>query len=247
MLAYNNEVETMGRTLDLGRRLELCSADAHCHDISLGLYRQSMAAESVTLPDRQTLPAGGVDTHSGEVGPVQLLVHTYSTEVGAAERVAFLSQALVDLTGLERLPGTPLQLAFPCRCGHEKALKRAFLDICNKSNEDPLEPYPLSRMDKKAECQITVVPLGNGEYRIDAEAETPAAQRRRQAVARGYLKLCEMESVEGEDYRVRFPCGAPHDRLLGLLLLRAQNVRSALREDEAAVSRGVLAAPSQQL
>ncbi|MEE3371891.1 MAG: hypothetical protein VX346_21340 [Planctomycetota bacterium] len=237
----------MGRTLELGRRLELCSADAHCHDISLGLYQQSMAADHVTLPDSQTVPARGVAAQAGAVGPVQFLVHTYSTETGATERVAFLSQALVDLVGLERVPGTRAPLAFPCRCGHEKALKRAFLDICKKSNDEPLQLCPLSRMDKKAECQITVVPLGNGEYRIDAEADTPAAQRRCQAVARGYLKLCEMESVEGEDCHVRFPCGAPHDRLLGLLLFRAQNVRSTLREDEAAVSRGVLAAPSQQV
>ena len=233
----------MGRTLDLGRRLELCSADPHCHDISLGLYRQPLAVEPATLPDRQAVPPAGADG----AFPVQFLVHTYSTAVGAAERVAFVSQALDDLAGLERVPGTPAQRAFPCSCGHERALKRAFLDICKKSNEEPMECYPLSRMDKKAECQIIVVPVGNGEYRIDAEADTPAAQRRRQAVARGYLKLCEMEPVEGDDYRVRFRCGAAHDRLLGLLLFRAQNVRSTMREDEAAVSRGVLAAPSQQL
>ena len=237
----------MGRTLDLGRRLELCSADPHCRDISLGLYQQPRPAESATLPDRQTAPDGAVAASPIGVGPVQFLVHTYSAKVGAAERVAFLSQALVELVGLERVPETSAQLGFSCGCGHTRALKRAFLDICKKSNEEALEPYPLARMDKKAECQITVVPLEEGEYRIDAEVETPAAQRRRQAVARGYLKLCEMEAVEGEDYRVRFSCGARHDKLLGLLLFRAQNVRSTLREDEAAGSRGVLAAPSQQV
>ena len=139
----------MGRTLDLGRRLELCSADPHCHDISLGLYRQPLAVEPATLPDRQAVPPVGADG----AFPVQFLVHTYSTAVGAAERVAFVSQALGDLAGLERVPGTPAQRAFPCSCGHERALKRAFLDICKKSNEEPMECYPLSRMDKKAECQ----------------------------------------------------------------------------------------------
>ena len=83
----------MGRTLDLGRRLELCSADPHCHDISLGLYRQPLAVEPATLPDRQAVPPVGAD---GAL-PVQFLVHTYSTAVGAAERVDFVSQALGDL------------------------------------------------------------------------------------------------------------------------------------------------------
>jgi hypothetical protein len=43
-----------------------------------------------------------------------------------------------------------------------------------------------------------------------------------------------------------FPCGHSHDALIGLLLPRALNVRAVLREEEAAVGRGNLVAPSQQ-
>ena len=46
--------------------------------------------------------------------------------------------------------------------------------------------------------------------------------------------------------KVAFPCGHAHDALIGLLLKRAPNVRAVLREQEAALTRGVLAAPSQQ-
>ena len=38
----------------------------------------------------------------------------------------------------------------------------------------------------------------------------------------------------------------PHGALIGLLLVRAPNVRAALREYEEVASRGTLAAPSQQ-
>ena len=46
--------------------------------------------------------------------------------------------------------------------------------------------------------------------------------------------------------QVRFPCGSDHHELIGLLMVRALNVRGALREQEAAAARGVLSAPSQQ-
>ena len=219
----------MGRTLDLGRRLELCSADPHCQDISLGLYEQVVSGGDPTAAE------------------VRFQVHTYSAVAGAAERTAFLAAALVELAGLERVDESGSELRFACQGRHERALKRAFLDICKLSSDDVCEPHPPTRLDKKAECQLMIVPLENGEYRIDAEADSPASERRRQAVARGYLKLCEMEAVAGDDYRVRFPCGARHDRLLRLLFFRAQHVRSTLREDEEAGARGVLAAPSQQV
>ena len=218
----------MGRTLDLGRRLELCSVDPHCQDISLGLYQPS---------------ASDYETPSGDV---RFLVHTYSAAPGTAERTDFITSALAELAGLERAGESHTQLRFPCRKQHERALKRAFLDICKFSSGEVVEPYPSMRMDKKAECQIKIVPLENGEYQIDAETDSPASQRRRKAVARGFVKLCEMEAVPGNDYRVRFPCGIRHDRLLSLLLFRAQHVRSTLREDEQAGARGVLTAPSQQ-
>ena len=60
------------------------------------------------------------------------------------------------------------------------------------------------------------------------------------------MKLAEVEADAADDTRVRFGCGADHDALVALLLPRAVNVRSALREQELAASRGVLLAPSAQ-
>ena len=51
---------------------------------------------------------------------------------------------------------------------------------------------------------------------------------------------------DGDRVIVRFPCGESHDQLIGLLLVRAQNLRAVLREEEMKASRGVLAAPSAQ-
>jgi hypothetical protein len=55
-----------------------------------------------------------------------------------------------------------------------------------------------------------------------------------------------MEEVDGQPNQTRFSCSQEHDDLIGLLLVRAPNVRAAMREAEDMASRGVLAAPSAQ-
>jgi hypothetical protein len=65
-------------------------------------------------------------------------------------------------------------------------------------------------------------------------------------VAGGLAKLGELDKVEDVEDQVKFRCGASHDGLVGVLLVRAPNVRSVLRELEQAAGRGVLAAPSAQ-
>jgi hypothetical protein len=45
---------------------------------------------------------------------------------------------------------------------------------------------------------------------------------------------------------VGFACGHEHDALIGMLLPRALNLRAAMREQEEAMSRGMLVAPSAQ-
>ena len=212
----------MGNTKDLGRRIEIHPMDKHCQDISIGLYRQVIDA----VP--------------------QFLVHTYSSVEDAADRVDFIRHALVRMVGLE--PATPdgAWLVFPCRKEHLRALKRSFLDLCRLPTGAPLEPKPLTGFDKKANCNLTVEGLGHGRYRTRAEDPTPAASKRATALARGYLKICEMFPIENDSDGVRFECGESHDALMGLLLFRAQNVRAAMRDEEAAAGRGVLAPPSQQ-
>ena len=213
---------TMGQTLDLGRRVELQSMDKYCENISLGLY------------ERHT-----------EAGP-RYLVHTYSSLAGAEARVAYLTDALRKVVGLEDADDTPGWLKFSCGGSHLKALQRVFLDACKLETGAPLDPKPMTAHDKKADCEMTVESLGEGRYQIRAAVDQPQAVKRAAAVAKGYVKLCEMELTSEENHEVAFTCGGGHDALMGMLLFRAQNVRASMREEESAASRGVLAAPSQQ-
>jgi len=212
----------MGRTVEIGRRIELCSMDGHCRNMSLGLY---------------CLNVDGVP---------RFRIHTYNSLPGSQERVQFLTRALSVMAGLERVPDAPDWLQFPCRSIHKRALKRGFLDTCKLESDTAIDAKALSVFDKKSDCRLSAVYLGDGVYRIDAERPTEAAQKRSRALADGFTKVCEMDAVEGHENQVGFPCRSSHDPLIGLLMFRAQNVRSAMREQLLAASRGVLASPSQQ-
>jgi len=217
----------MGKTLDLGRRIELHSMDPCCHGISLALYRIEVACAP------------------------RFLVHTYSSMDGARERVAFIREALLVTLGMEVAdapPDSPMMLThgwiqFPCRSDHLRALKRAFLDLCKLETGEKLATKPLTVFDKKANGEITAEGRGAGVYEMRAAAG--AAPNRATAIARGFAKLCEMDLVETAD-QVIFPCGIAHDALVGMLMFRAQNVRSAMQEEEMTAARGILSAPSQQ-
>ena len=141
---------------DLGQRVELVSMDPSCHDISVGLYRKET-----------------------EDGPVAV-VHSYSTKPGAAERVAFIGAALIALGGLELVDGDgDRALRVPCRHWHNAALKRLFLDCFRVDPATQLEPKPLAAPDTRSEQMITLVPLGNGVYRVDSEARPKPSRRAR--------------------------------------------------------------------
>ena len=211
----------MGKTLDLGRRLELQPTDVHCRDISIALYEREVE------------------------GRPRVLVHTYSNAAGADERVAYIRQALIVMLGMVASPQSPW-IEFPCGRRHERALKRAFLDLCKLETGAPLDPKPLTGPDKKAECDLSAESLGRGVYETKALADTDKGARRATALARGYLKLCEMVADDANDRRGSFACGQSHDALMGMLMFRAQNVRSAMQEEETAAGRGVLSSPSQQ-
>jgi hypothetical protein len=207
--------------VELGRRVELVSMDAHFHDISLALYRQER---------------GG--------GPVGL-VHTYSPKPGAAERTASVARAMAVLGGLEPVDGDEALVRFPCRSWHEAAAKRIFLEACKADPAAPVAARPLEIVDRRTGQQIRVEPLGGGSYRVHADGANDETPSRAPAVAGGLAKLAEL--VPGDDREVvTFPCGRDHDALVGLLLGRALNVRASLREEEERSARGVLAAPSQQ-
>ena len=212
----------MGKTRDWGQRIELLPMDKHCHDLSVALYRESDAQ-----------------------GP-RYLVHTYSSVEGARERIAFLTGTLETMAGMKQVSGMPGWLRFACGGYHERALKRGFLDLCKLQTGAAIIPKSLTVFDKKAECDLTIQSLGDGIYEVGAEKDTAKGPARIAALVRGFVKLCEMQAVDGFEDRVVFGCKASHDALMGLLAFRAQNVRASIREQEAAASRGVLSSPSQQ-
>jgi hypothetical protein len=208
----------MGRTVDIGSRIELVPMDPHFHDISLALYRQER-----------------------ESGP-EFLVHTYSGLEGASLRVESVRQAMIALGGMESTPDG--LLCFPCGAAHELACKRLFLEACKLDPSQPYTARPLRVFDKKADCDIAVSSLGDGVYRVGAASTGKNVERRVSAIAGGLIKLGQMED-QAED-QVAFSCGQGHDPLVGLILVRAPNVRAVMREQEQSASRGVLSAPSQQ-
>ncbi len=217
----------MRRIVDIGRRIELIPIDPHFHDITIGLYRQQLA-------DATT----GTDTSA-------FLVHTYSQMTGATERIEAVGEAMQILGGM--LKTADGLLYFPCKHTHEAACRRVFLEACKLTSNTHAEPRPLNILDRKSQLTITVDSTGNGIYRVSANGEGRGAARRISAIAGGLMKLGEMEDIEtGNKDTVGFACGHSHDALVGLLLIRAPNVRITLREAEMGAARGVLSAPSQQ-
>ena len=211
----------MDHIADLGRRIELVPMDPHCHDITLALYE------------------------TGGAAPV-FRVHSYSMRSGAAERVAFVTEAMKVLGDMESVPGASALVRFRCGAEHKLACRRLFLEACKLASDAALAPRAPTVIDRKTGRTIRAIGLGDGAYRLEmADGRSPEAGRLA-SLANGLNKLAEMKpSTAGED-RVAFGCGRPHDAIVGLLLPRALNVRAVLREEEAIAGRGILAAPSAQ-
>ncbi len=210
----------MGKTVDIGRRLELVPMDSHFQDISIALYCQQQ-----------------------DKGPA-FQVYTYSQHEGAQDRIAAVVNAMQILGGME-LTADGL-LHFPCWDEHELACKRVFLEACKLASNADVEPRPFKILDKKTRLDIIVLSHGDGLYQVTAEGEGKDKEKRASFIAGGLMKLGQMSEVKGRLDEVNFPCGQSHDALVGLLLVRAPNVRAVIREQDMAASRGVLSAPSQQ-
>lgn len=218
----------MRRIVDIGRRIELIPIDPHFHDITIGLYRQHIT-----------------DPNLGKTFPA-FLVHTYSQISGATERIEEVGQSMQILGGMLKTPEGLLY--FPCKDAHEAACRRVFLEACKLASNTKTEARPLNILDKKSQLTITVDSTGSGIYRVTANGEGRGAARRISAIAGGLMKLGEMEAIETDNKdTVGFACGHSHDALVGLLLIRAPNVRVVIREEEMGATRGVLSAPSQQM
>ncbi len=210
----------MATTQDIGTRVELVPMDAHCSDITIALYRQ----------DADGIPA--------------YRVHTYSQHPSAQQRIAVLRQTMLVLGGIE-ISADGL-LHFPCGHPHQFAIRRLFLDACKRDPQLPLAPLPLHIFDKKGDCEIFADSLGNGHYAVRAAGNNTGIEQRTATIARGLIRLGEMAENAADANRASFSCGQAHDALVAVLLVRAPNVRAAMREAEAMASRGQLVAPSAQ-
>ncbi len=213
----------MGGILDLGRRIELVPIDLHFHEIAIALYRRP--------PE-----PGAAET---------FIVHSYSGRDGTAARLDFVARAMQVLGGMAAAPPGQHTLRFPCGHVHRAAAKRIFLEACKLDPAAELAPRGLSIFDKKSERTIQVDPTGGGRYLVAAGEPDQVGTRRAAAIAAGLVKMAEMTALDEPD-RIGFDSGEMHDRMVGLLLRRALNVRAVLREEDLKASRGVLAAPSAQ-
>ena len=212
----------MPSVVNIGRRIELVPIDTHFHDITIALYREELDACTV------------------------FRIHSYSRKDGASERIQQVARYMHILGGMSQYSDS--HLMFPCGYNHEAACRRVFLEACKIPPNTPTEPRPLSILDKKSKLMITVNSLGNGSYRVTSNGEGRSAERRVSSIAGGLMKLGEMDVGQGTNGdTVSFSCGHSHDALVGLLLVRAPNVRVIMREEEASATRGVLSAPSQQV
>ena len=212
----------MSSIANIGRRIELVPIDTHYHEITIALYQEELDACTV------------------------FRIHTYSRKDGVSERIQQIADYMQTLGGMSEFSNG--KLIFPCGDNHEAACRRVFLEACKIPPNTPTEPCPLNTLDKKSKLMITVDSIGNGSYRVSSNGEGRNAERRVSAIAGGLMKLGEMDvAPEPNGNVVCFSCGHSHDALVGLLLVRAPNVRVVLREEESSTSRGVLSAPSQQL
>ena len=202
----------------LGNRIELVSMDRHFHDISLGLYER---------PSAEGVP--------------EYLVHSYARMDGVGERAEFVMRAMRALGEMVAAPGG--RLRFACGDAHRSACKRLFIEASKLAGDILPEARSLAIHDKKIDCEISVLPRGAGVYRVAAASEAEGSGRRLKAIAGGLRKLGEMVET-GADNEAAFACGGAHDALVGLLLVRALNVRAVIRGEDAAAAQGVLAAPS---
>jgi hypothetical protein len=165
------------------------------------------------------------------------LIHTYSPTPAAHARLDFLRRTAHVLGGLV---ADQDNFRFSCGHPHLAGARRVFLEAAKLPTGPVPEPKPLHTFDKKSNRTITVISHPNGRYEVTADGPEAGKAERIEAIANGLRKLGEL------DANLAFPCGQSHDTLIGLLLLRALNVRAILREEESAATRGVLVAPSAQ-
>jgi hypothetical protein len=197
--------------------------DPHFHNITIGLYEQH--------------PSNGA---------TEYLIHSYSSLPGVAERLNQLADTMTTLGGLIRIGAGGRRFRFACGRGHRLAGKRLFIEACKLKPGVAAAARPLVVEDKTTMRTITLSREGASTYHVAASGVDEGRAQRIGAVGRGLSRLAEMELIGDDAARVGFACGHEHDALIGMLLPRALNLRAAMREQEEAMSRGMLVAPSAQ-
>ena len=84
-----------------------------------------------------------------------------------------------------------------------------FLDACKRDPSQPAQAFPLRIHDKKSACYIAVDSLGDGQYSVRAETEAEGVERRTATIARGLIRLGEMEASDSDANRVNLPAAMP--------------------------------------
>lgn len=210
----------MAAIAQLGTRIELVSMDPHFRDISIALYEQARADRTGAI------------------------VHSYSSKEGTEGRLDEIVGSMLTLGGLDAPDGGERFVSFRCGSWHRAAARRAFLEACKLAGDTPAAARALEAADGRSGQSITIESLGSGRYRVHADGAADESASRAPAIARGLAKLTEAE-LEDET-TIAFDCGHEHDELVGLLLVRALNLRATLREEQTATAPSVLAAPSAQ-
>ena len=213
----------MTRLLDMGTRIELVSIYRHFHDISISLYERE-----------------------SDAGVFEFKVHSYSGRAGVDRCIDHVVSAMVDLGGMIRIGSEGGSVRFACGRQHRKACTRVFLEACKIAPDAEVKSRPMRIFDKKTERNVSIDGLGQGAYRVGADGDENGRARRISAIAGGLVKLAEMDPVGESDHEVAFGCNSDHNLLIGLLLVRALNVRAALREQDDSAGRGMLSATSAQ-
>lgn len=216
-------IRPVAHVVELGRRIELQSMDSQFHDITIGLYEQE--------------PRPGV---------IEYFVHSYSIIEGSKGRLARIVTVMLELGGMARAGTDGQHLCFPCGEVHKLACRRLFVEACKVKPGVVSKPMPLEVADKTTGRNIKVIREDGATYRVTADGLDEGRAQRIGAIGRGLSRLAQMELIGEDAARVRFTCGRAHDELVGLLLPRALNLRAAMREQEEAMSRGMLVAPSAQ-
>ena len=213
----------MTRLVDIGVRIELISMYPYFHNISIALYERRVNDSSY-----------------------EFQIHSYAGRDGVDQCLRHVAATMVTLGGVIPVSGNDTCVRFACGRQHRKACKRIFFEACKVALGTETEVRAMSIFDKKTERTISVKGLGRGAYQIDADGEEDGRARRVTAIAGGFVKLAEIDYVEGNEQAVVFSCKEEHNSLMGLLLSRALNVRATMREQDYSTGRGMLAAPSAQ-